>query len=94
MTEHNTQEFDLMYKGRIQYVTARFDFSAWVDCYDPQDSRSEFIDWEYELTELEYFDDFGKRHTIQPPEVKMMKPEMQEYIDKMIHNELENYLTR
>ena len=44
MTEHSTQEFDLMYKGRIQYVTAKFYFSAWVDCYDPQDSRSEFIE--------------------------------------------------
>lgn len=83
-----------MYKGRIQYVTAKFYFSAWVDCYDSQDSRSEFIDWEYELIELEYFDDDAKRHKIEPLEVSLMKPEMREYIDKMIENELENYLTR
>lgn len=94
MTEHSTQEFELLYKGNLEYVTARFDFGAWVDCYDPQDSRSEFIDWEYCLSELEYFDESGERHTIQPVEVGLMKPEMQEYIDKMINDEIENYLTR
>lgn len=90
----STVEFEMLYKGNLEVFTARFEWSAWIDYDDPQDERSEFIDWEYDLIELEYekygtFQEEGV-FTIEPSQVNSMLPEQRHLIDSEIHKQIEN----
>jgi hypothetical protein len=85
----STTEFEMLYNGNLEVFTARFEWSAWIDYDDPQDERSEFIDWEYDLIELEYETAEGI-FTLEPERLNAMLPEQRHLIDSEIHKQIEN----
>jgi len=85
----STTEFEMLYNGNLEVFTARFEWSAWIDYHDPQDERSEFIDWEYELIELEYETPEGI-FTLEPERLNAMLPEQRNLIDLEIDKQIEN----
>ena len=46
MENYGSEWFDMDYGTGSESFEVEFEYNAWEDCYDPQDSRSKFMDWE------------------------------------------------
>lgn len=85
-----TAEFEMMVNGNLEVFRANYEYVAWTDCYDIQDSRSEFWDWEYTLTSVEYDTAEGVTKELDMRIVEALRPEYKHLIDVRINNEIEN----
>ena len=59
MEDYGSEWFDMDYGTGSESFEVEFEFNAWEDCYDAQDSRSNFWDWEYNVTRLYYLTEHG-----------------------------------
>ena len=59
MENYGSEWFDMDYGTGSESFEVEFEYNAWEDCYDPQDSRSKFWDWEYNVTKLYYLTEHG-----------------------------------
>ena len=59
MEDYGSEWFDMGYGTGSESFEVEFEFNSWEDCYDPQDSRSNFWDWEYNITKLYYLTEHG-----------------------------------
>ena len=83
------REFEMMHGLELRMFTAVFDFEAWTDCFDPSDSRSEFVDWEYTLEELYYTTEEGDQIQVNHD---LLRPEFKALVESEINSEIENQI--
>lgn len=81
------REFEMMFDGELRSFTAEFEYDAWTDCFDSSDYRSEFIDWEYNITSLYFTDEDGTEFLI---DYDLLRPEFKALVDYEINAEIEN----
>lgn len=80
---------DMFYKGEERTIDIDFEFSAWVDCYDPTDSRSEFYEWEHNILHVWYLTEDGNEIPIHLEHLEQKQLDIiNSAIDRAIHNEL------
>lgn len=59
MENYGSSWFDMGYGTGSESFEVEFEYNAWEDCYDPQDYRSYFWEWEYNITKLYYLTEHG-----------------------------------
>ena len=86
MEDYGSEWFDMDYGVGRETFEVEFEFNAWEDCYDPQDSRSNFWDWEYNTTKLYYLTEHGDEVVI---DINDLTPEQKAEVDNAIEREIE-----
>jgi len=83
----STREFEVMNGGILHTLTVVFEWEAWVDCFDPSDSSSQFYEWEHEIKELYYTTEDNKEVHLK---YELLRPEHQDFVDYNINSQIEN----
>ena len=86
MENYGTEWFDMDYGVGRESFEVEFEYNAWEDCYDSQDSSSNFWDWEYNTTKLYYLTEHGDEVVI---DINDLTPEQKAEVDNAIEREIE-----
>ena len=73
MENYGSKWLDMDYGTGSETFEVEFEYNAWEDCYDPQDYRSYFWDWEYNITKLYYLTEDGDEVLIDFYDLKMQQ---------------------
>ena len=86
MENWGSKWFDMDYGTGSESFEVEFEYNAWEDCYDSQDSRSRFWDWEYNVTKLYYLTEHGDEVVV---DFDSLTNEQKVEVERAIEGEIE-----
>ena len=84
------REFEMMHDGNLELFEVSFVWEAWKDCFDADDSSSDFWEWSHVMISLSYTTEDNETIKISNAEYNAMLPELRELVLYNINAQIEN----